>query len=42
MVLLRSNALENWVEEGHVRRMNERVSAVLFGGMRVVSAYQPV
>ena len=41
-VLLRGGAMEKWVEEGQQKWMNERVSAVVFGGMRVVSVYQPV
>ena len=41
-VLLRGSAMEKWVEEGQSKWMYERVSAVVFGGMRVVSAYQPV
>ena len=41
-VMLRGIAMEKWVEEGQRKWLNERVSAVVLGGMRVVSAYQPV
>ena len=41
-VMLRGIAMEIWVEEGQRKWLNERVSAVVLGGMRVVSAYQPV
>ena len=41
-VLLRANAMEKWVQEGQKKWMNDRVTAVVLGGMRVVSVYQPV
>ena len=41
-VMLRGKAMEKWVTEGQKKWMNERVTAVVLGGMRVVSAYQPV
>ena len=41
-IVLRGSAMEKWVEEGQMKWMNERVTAVVLGGMRVVSAYQPV
>ena len=39
---MRGEALRLWREEGQQKWMNERVVAVVFGGLRVVSAYQPV
>ena len=41
-VLLQKGALEAWINEGQKKWMSERVTAVVFAGMRVVSAYQPV
>ena len=41
-IMLRGNAMEKWVQEGQKKWMNDRVTAVVLGGMRVVSAYQPV
>ena len=41
-VLLTGGALEKWVSEGSKRWFSERVTTVVFGGLRVVSAYQPV
>ena len=34
--------MEKWVEEGQSKWMYERVSAVVFGGVRAMSANQPV
>ena len=41
-VLLRGGALEAWINEGQSKWVSERVTAVVFAGMRVVSAYQPI
>ena len=41
-IVLRGNAMEKWVDEGQKKWMNERVTAVVLGGMRIVSAYQPI
>ena len=41
-VLLRGGALEAWISEGQSKWVSERVTAVVFAGMRVVSAYQPI
>ena len=41
-VLLRGRALRTWVNEGQQKWFGERVTAVVFGGMRLVSVYQPV
>ena len=41
-VMLRGEAMEKWVDEGQKRWMYERVTAIVLGGMRVVSAYQLV
>ena len=41
-VLLRGGALEAWINEGQNKWLSERVAAVVFAGMRVVSAYQPI
>ena len=41
-VLLRGGALEAWINEGQSKWVSERVTAVVFTGMRVVSAYQPI
>ena len=41
-VLLRGGALEAWINEGQSKWTSERVTAVVFAGMRVVSAYQPI
>ena len=41
-VLLRGGALEAWIREGQSKWVSERVTAVVFAGMRVVSAYQPI
>ena len=41
-IVLRGNAMEKWVDEGQKKWMNERVTAIVLGGMRVVSAYQPI
>ena len=41
-MLLRGGALEAWINEGQSKWMSERVTAVVFAGMRVVSAYQPI
>ena len=41
-VLLRGGALEAWITEGQCKWVSERVTAVVFAGMRVVSAYQPI
>jgi len=41
-VLLRGVALRRWIEEGQQKWMDERVTAVVLGGLRVVSAYQPL
>ena len=41
-VLLRGGALEAWINEGQRKWVSERVTAVVFAGMRVVSAYQPL
>ena len=41
-VVLRGEALRLWRDEGQQKWMNERVVAVVFGGLRVVSAYQPI
>ena len=40
--LLRGGALEAWISEGQCKWVSERVTAVVFAGMRVVSAYQPI
>ena len=36
-VLLRGGALEAWISEGQSKWVSERVTAVVFGGMRVVN-----
>ena len=41
-VLLRGTALLRWIEEGQQKWIYERVTAVLFGGIRLVAVYQPV
>ena len=41
-VLLRGRALQMWVEEGQQKWYSERVATVVFGGMRLVSVYQPI
>ena len=41
-LLLRGGALEAWIREGQSKWVSERVTAVVFAGMRVVSAYQPI
>ena len=41
-VVMRGEALRLWRDEGQQKWMEERVVAVVFGGLRVVSAYQPI
>ena len=41
-VVMRGEALCLWREEGQQKWMDERVVAVVFGGLRVVSVYQPI
>ena len=41
-VVMRGEALSLWRDEGQQRWMDERVVAVVFGGLRVVSVYQPI
>jgi hypothetical protein len=41
-VLLRGGALRRWIEEGQQKWFGERVTAVVFGGVRMVSVYQPI
>lgn len=40
-VMLRGAALRMWVEEGQQKWLGERVVAVVLGGLRLVSVYQP-
>ena len=40
-VMLRGEALEKWVEGGQQKWFGERVVAVVVGGLRLVSVYQP-
>ena len=40
-VMLRGEALEKWVEWGQQKWFGERVVAVVVGGLRLVSVYQP-
>ena len=40
-VMLRGEALEKWVEGGQQKWFGERVVAVVVGGFRLVSVYQP-
>ena len=40
-VMLRGEALEMWVEGGQQKWFGERVVAVVVGGLRLVSVYQP-
>ena len=40
-VKLRGEALEKWVEGGQQKWFGERVVAVVVGGLRLVSVYQP-
>ena len=39
-MILRGEALEAWVEEGPQRWLEERLLAVMLGGMKFVSVYQ--
>jgi len=41
-IVLRGRALDRWVEEGQQKWLYERVAAVVYGGIRIVSGYQPV
>ena len=41
-IVLRIEALHLWRDEVQQKWMNQRVIAVLFGVVRVVSAYQPI
>ncbi|KAI8519282.1 hypothetical protein Bbelb_025390 [Branchiostoma belcheri] len=41
-VLLRGEALQKWKNEGMKKWYGDRVTAVVLGGLRVMSAYQPV
>ena len=41
-VLLRGCAANEWVNEGQQKWLEDRVTAVVFGGMRLVSVYQPL
>ena len=41
-VVMRGEALCLWRDEGQQKWMDERVVAVVFGGLRVVSVYQPI
>ena len=41
-VVMRGEALRLWRDEGQQKWLDERVVAVVFGGLRVVSAYQPI
>ena len=40
-VMLRGEALEKWVEGGQEKWFGEKVVAVVVGGLRLVSVYQP-
>lgn len=40
-VMLRGAALRTWIEEGQQKWFGERVVAVVLGGLRLVSVYQP-
>ena len=40
-VILRGEALEKWVEGGQQKWLGERVVAVVVGGLKLVSVYQP-
>ena len=40
-VMLKGEALEKWVEGGQQKWFGERVVAVVVGGLRLVSVYQP-
>ena len=40
-IMLRGTALRRWVEEGQQKWIGERVVAVVMGGLRLVSVYQP-
>ena len=41
-VVMSGEALRLWRDEGQQKWLEERVVAVVFGGLRVVSAYQPI
>ena len=41
-VVMRGEALRLWRDEGQQKLMDERVVAVVLGGLGVVSAYQPI
>ena len=41
-ILLRGVALDRWVQEGQQKWLYDRVTAVVCGGVRLVSVYQPV
>ena len=41
-VMMYGSALREWVNEGQKKWLSERVTAVVFGGMRLVSVYQPI
>ena len=40
-IVLRRQALEEWIGEGQRKWLEERVVTVVLGGMRLVSVYQP-
>ena len=39
---MRGEALSLWRDEGQQKWMDERMVAVVFDGLRVVNAYQPI
>ena len=41
-IVLRGQALEEWIGEGQKKWLEERVVTVVLGGMRLVSVYQPI
>ena len=41
-IVLRGQALEEWIGEGQRKWLEERVVTVVLGGMRLVSVYQPI
>jgi len=41
-VVLRRGALQEWIEGGQKKWFEERVTAVVLGGLRLVSVYQPI
>ena len=41
-IILRGKSLDRWIREGQKVWFNDRVVAVVLGGMRLVSTYQPI